>query len=109
MRPASLFLAFALAKAAGLIGHPVPLSAWAVIAYLWQDALVVLAFTAIDPWLEPFSPGCSSHQPASDRRPRGPDAAGRSTAVRTALVKRQRISWTIYAMLALYAAVNIPV
>lgn len=48
MRPASLLLVFVLAKAAGLFGHQLPISAWSPIAYLWQDALVVLVFAAID-------------------------------------------------------------
>jgi len=52
-----------------------PLSAWSPIAYVWQDALVVLAFAAIDAWL----------------------------------ATRERVSWTLYALLAIYAAVNIPV
>lgn len=51
MRPASLFLVFVLAKAAGLFGHHLPISAWSPIAYVWQDALVVIVFAAIDAWL----------------------------------------------------------
>lgn len=48
---ASLLLVFALAKAAMLAGHHVPLSWWSPIAYLWQDALVVMAFAAVEFWL----------------------------------------------------------
>jgi hypothetical protein len=48
MRPASLLLVFVLAKCAGLLGHAVPISAWSPIAYLWHDAVIVLAFAAID-------------------------------------------------------------
>lgn len=48
MKAPALFLAFALAKAAALLGHPVPGSWWAVPAYLWQDALVALAFALLD-------------------------------------------------------------
>jgi arylsulfatase A-like enzyme len=51
MRPASLLVVFVLAKAAGLFGHHLPMSAWSPIAYVWQDALVVLVFAAIDAWL----------------------------------------------------------
>ncbi len=51
MRPASLLLVFVLAKAAGLFGHHLPISVWSPVAYVWQDALVVLAFAAIDAWL----------------------------------------------------------
>src|SRR6266404_4656177 len=75
MKPASLFLVFVLAKAAGVVGHQVPLSAWSAIAYVWQDALVAVAFAAIDVWLW----------------------------------RHERVSWALYAVLALYAAVNIPV
>jgi len=75
VRPASLLLVFLLAKAAGLFGHHLPISAWSPIAYVWQDALVVLAFAAIDAWL-----------------------AGRT-----------RAAWSAYAVLAFYAAANIPV
>jgi len=75
MRPASLLLVFVLAKAAGLSGHHLPISAWSPVAYVWQDALVVLVFTAIDAWL----------------------------------CRRERVAWSIYAVLALYAAANIPV
>ena len=47
-KAASLLLVFVLAKAAALGGHHVPLSWWAPIAYLWQDAVVVLIFGAIE-------------------------------------------------------------
>jgi len=47
-KTASLLLVFALAKAAGLSGHHVPLSWWAPVAYLWQDAVVVLIFGALE-------------------------------------------------------------
>src|SRR5947207_5667975 len=47
-RAASLLLVFVLAKAAMLAGHHVPLSWWSPVAYLWQDAIVVLAFAAVE-------------------------------------------------------------
>jgi hypothetical protein len=75
MRPASLLLVFAIAKAAGVFGHHVAFSAWSPIAFVWQDALVVLAFAAID----------------------------------ARLGLRDRAAWATYAILALYAVVNIPV
>ena len=75
MKPASLFVVFVVAKAAGLMGHHVPLSWWSPIAYFWQDALVVLVFAAID----------------------------------RVLSRRQRIAWTVYTVVALYAVLNIPV
>ena len=74
-KAASLLLVFVLAKAAALAGHHVPFSWWSPIAYLWQDAVVVLVFAAIE--------GC--------------------------LGLRQRAVWVVYASLALYAAINIPV
>jgi arylsulfatase A-like enzyme len=48
MRVASLMLVFMLAKAAVLVRHHAPLTWWSPIAYLWQDALVVLVFAAIE-------------------------------------------------------------
>jgi hypothetical protein len=48
MRAASLLLVFVIAKAAMLAGHRVPMSWWSPIAYVWQDALVVLAFAAVE-------------------------------------------------------------
>ena len=74
-KAASLLLVFVLAKAAALAGHHVPFSGWSPIAYLWQDAVVVLVFAAIEWCLGP----------------------------------RQRAAWVVYAGLAFYAAINIPV
>lgn len=51
MRPASLFVVFVLAKAAALMGHHVPVTWWSPMAYLWQDALVVLIFAVVDTWV----------------------------------------------------------
>jgi hypothetical protein len=48
MRALSLFLVFVTAKALALVGRHVPLSPWAPLAYLWQDALVALAFALVD-------------------------------------------------------------
>jgi hypothetical protein len=76
MRIASLLLVFVLAKAIVLAGHHVALSWWSPIAYLWQDAAVVLAFAAVE-----FCLG----------------------------KRRQRAAWVAYGVLALYAAINIPV
>jgi lipoteichoic acid synthase len=44
MKAASLFVVLALAKGAALWGHTVPVSWWAPIAYLWQDAALALGF-----------------------------------------------------------------
>ena len=51
MKAASLFVVLALAKAAALWGHTIPLSWWSPIAYLWQDAAIALAFAAAEPIL----------------------------------------------------------
>ena len=48
MRIASLLLVFLVAKAAMLAGHHIPLSLWTPVAYVWQDAAVVLIFAAIE-------------------------------------------------------------
>ena len=74
-KAASLLLVFVLAKAAALAGHHVPFAWWSPIAYLWQDAVVVLVFAAIE----------------------------------LCLGRRQRAVWLVYAGLALYATINIPV
>lgn len=52
-KAASLLLVFVLAKAAALAGHHVPFSWWSPIAYLWQDAVVVLVFAAVELCLGP--------------------------------------------------------
>src|SRR5262245_5093815 len=44
MNALSLFTVLALAKIAALWGREIPLSAWTLSAYLWQDALIALAF-----------------------------------------------------------------
>ena len=36
------------ARAAALVGHPLPLSLWSPFAYVWQDVLVALLFTVVD-------------------------------------------------------------
>ena len=48
MRAASLFAVLVLAHLLTMAGHPVPLSIWTPIAYLWQDLLVALIFAALD-------------------------------------------------------------
>jgi len=48
MRSLSLLLVFVAAKMAILWGHPVPMAAWSLVAYFWQDAMVALAFGALD-------------------------------------------------------------
>ena len=68
----SLFFVFVLAKIFSLWGHAVPLTFWSMLAYVWQDAIVALAFGII-----------------STVVPRG--------------------SQVIYWLLAIYAAINIPV
>jgi hypothetical protein len=72
---ASLFLVFALAKAAALAGRTVPLSWWAPVAYLWQDAVVALAFVIVE----------------------------------SLLSTRPRLLRTMYLVLVLYVAINVPV
>lgn len=75
MQAASLLLVFVLVKAIVLAGHRVPLSFWTPIACVWQDALVVLVWAAIEWRLGP----------------------------------RSRAAWLGYAVLTIYAAINIPV
>jgi arylsulfatase A-like enzyme len=56
MKGASLFLVFVLAKLIVVWGHAAPLTAWSLLAYAWQDALVALAFAAVDITLERIGP-----------------------------------------------------
>src|SRR5688572_8399178 len=74
MKAASLFGVLAVAHTLMLVGHSVPMSPWAPVAYLWQDLVVALVFGAID------------H-----------------------LIKRPRIEWTLYGILVLYCAINVPI
>src|SRR5260370_2640664 len=48
MRSAALLVVFLAAKIAMIWGHAAPLSAWSLMAYVWQDAMVALAFAAFD-------------------------------------------------------------
>jgi arylsulfatase A-like enzyme len=48
MKGAALLLVFLAAKMAMLWGHAAPLSVWSPVAYVWQDAMVALAFAAFD-------------------------------------------------------------
>ncbi len=73
MKALSLLGVFFLTRVLTLIGRDVPLSAWAPIAYLWQDVLVALLFAGVD-----------------------------------RLVRRPRVSWTIYIALTIYVAINLP-
>ncbi|MEO8592331.1 MAG: sulfatase [Candidatus Solibacter sp.] len=52
MRGASLLLVFLAAKLAVVWGHAAPLSGLAMVAYMWQDAAVALAFAVLDIGLE---------------------------------------------------------
>jgi arylsulfatase A-like enzyme len=53
MRTASLLLVFLFAKVVMLAGSSVPLSWWSPIAFLWQDAAVVLVFGTAEFFLRP--------------------------------------------------------
>ncbi len=68
----SLFLIFVLAKLCVLWASAAPITGWSAIAYVWQDALVALAFSTIQ-------------------------------------ILLRRIARIIYAAIAIYAAINIPV
>ncbi|HEV3139626.1 MAG TPA: sulfatase [Vicinamibacterales bacterium] len=69
---AALLVVFLAAKATALAGHHVPLSWWTPVAFVWEDAIVVLAFALV------------------------------AKAV-------PRIAGPAYAILAAYAAINVPV
>lgn len=48
MRALALLGVFILAKLVILAGHPIQLSGWTPIAYLWQDVLVAMTFALLD-------------------------------------------------------------
>ena len=48
LRGVCLFAVLLVARAATLVDHSLPLSFWSPFAYLWQDVLVALLFTAVD-------------------------------------------------------------
>ena len=48
MRSASLLAVFLLAKLAILWGHAVAFTGWTLLAYVWQDVTVALAFWALE-------------------------------------------------------------
>jgi len=48
MRAASLLAVLVITKVIVLAGHDVPLSWWSPIAYLWQDAALVLVFAGVE-------------------------------------------------------------
>jgi arylsulfatase A-like enzyme len=48
MRALALLGVLLIAKLLVMAGRPLPLSGWVPVAYLWQDALVALAFGALD-------------------------------------------------------------
>ena len=55
MKAYALLGVFIVAKLAILAGHPIELSLWTPIAYIWQDVLVALIFALLDgvirrPW-----------------------------------------------------------
>src|SRR5215831_13508998 len=79
VRAIALFGVFVLAKLAILIGREVPVSGWSVVAYFWQDAVLVLIFGVCD-------------------------RAGQRVSI-----LRCWVGWVLYGACVTYAAVNVPV
>src|SRR5215469_1006488 len=79
MKGTSLLLVLLLAKLAMVLGHASSLTGWSLVAYTWQDVLVALAFAGLDHGL------------------------------RKRIGVTPRISWGLYWVLAIYAAINVPV
>ena len=73
MRAASLLGVFLTARVLLLFDREIPVSAWTLPAYLWQDLLVVLLFAVVD-----------------------------------LLLRRAWPAWILYGLVALYAAINLP-
>jgi hypothetical protein len=54
MRATCLLALLALARVLELAGRAIPLSLWTPVAFLWQDAVFVLVFAALDrAWRRP--------------------------------------------------------
>ncbi len=99
MRPLSLLAVFVLAKLAILGGHPLPMSVWTPLAYFWQDVLIAVIFALLD-WASGADPLVRGRPPGRLPRHEGvPRAPGGPPHLLVAL----------YWMLAIYAAVNIPI
>jgi glucan phosphoethanolaminetransferase (alkaline phosphatase superfamily) len=79
MKGASLLLVLLFAKLAMAWGHASSLTGWSLVVYTWQDVLVALAFAGLDHGL------------------------------RKRIGVTPRISWGLYWVLAIYAAINVPV
>jgi arylsulfatase A-like enzyme len=47
MTALALFIVLLFAKVAAMAGHGLPVSPWSLVAYVWQDALVALAFGVV--------------------------------------------------------------
>lgn len=84
MKALALFGVLAMAKIVALAGYTIPISVWTPVAYLWQDAAVVLMFAALD------------------------GALGQA-AKRTGCRGWSRAIWVIYAAIVAYAAINVAV
>jgi hypothetical protein len=57
MRSASLLLVFLLAKLIVIWGHAAPITGWSLLAYVWQDVMVALAFAAFEIILQRMGAG----------------------------------------------------
>jgi hypothetical protein len=79
MKGTSLLLVLLLVNLAMVLDHASSLTGWSLVAYTWQDVLVALAFAGLDHGL------------------------------RKRIGVTPRISWGIYWVLAIYAAINVPV
>jgi hypothetical protein len=84
----SLLVVLVTAKAIALAGHDVPFSRWSPIAFLWHDAAIVLAFASIAE---------ATAEVAMHAEPKMSARSSRSAVT------------CLYAALALYIALNVPV
>ena len=86
----TLLIVLVAAKAMALAGHHVPLSVWTPVAWLWQDAAIVLVFAVLE----------TSTARAADTAERNRSAI--------AITGRVAVRF-LYITLVLYVAANVPV
>jgi len=84
MRSASLLLVFVLAKLVIVWDHAAPVTSWSLLAYVWQDVAVALAFGAFEITLDLFE-------------------------IKFERLGATRLAWASYWAIAIYTAINIPV
>jgi hypothetical protein len=101
MRSASLLLVFLLAKVAALWGHAAPITGWSLVAYVWQDVMVALVFAVFVLVLTVGQTIVLRRLPTPFRSWTGQTTQNDGPP--------HYVTGTVYWIIAIYAAINIPV